>query len=53
MTPPALTVEHLNAWYGAAQVLYDVAFAVDQERAVHRFFRRRLDGKRADMNVDR
>ena len=25
---PALAVEHLNAWYGAAQVLYNVTFAV-------------------------
>jgi hypothetical protein len=23
--PPALAVERLNAWYGAAQVLYDAA----------------------------
>jgi branched-chain amino acid transport system ATP-binding protein len=27
-TSPALAVEHLNAWYGAAQVLYDVKFTV-------------------------
>ena len=27
-SPPALAVEHLNAWYGAAQILYDVAFTV-------------------------
>ncbi len=25
---PGLAVEHLNAWYGAAQVLYDVTFTV-------------------------
>ena len=24
--PPALAVENLNAWYGAAQILYDVSF---------------------------
>jgi branched-chain amino acid transport system ATP-binding protein len=34
MTPPALTVEHLNAWYGAAQVLYDVAFTVGRGEVV-------------------
>jgi ABC-type branched-subunit amino acid transport system ATPase component len=30
--PPALAVERLNAWYGAAQVLYDVAFTVGAAR---------------------
>jgi branched-chain amino acid transport system ATP-binding protein len=32
--PPALKVEHLNAWYGAAQVLYDVAFRVGRSEVV-------------------
>jgi branched-chain amino acid transport system ATP-binding protein len=31
---PALEVEHLNAWYGAAQVLYDVTFAVGRGEVV-------------------
>ena len=26
--PPALAVERLNAWYGAAQILYDVNFTI-------------------------
>ncbi len=34
MTPAALAVEHLNAWYGAAQVLYDVAFTVGRGEVV-------------------
>ena len=29
---PALAVEHLNAWYGAAQVLYDVTLTVGPRR---------------------
>ena len=32
--PPALAVEHLNAWYGAAQVLYDVAFTIGRGEVV-------------------
>ncbi len=32
--PPALAVEHLNAWYGAAQVLYDVTFTVGHGEVV-------------------
>jgi branched-chain amino acid transport system ATP-binding protein len=32
--PPALAVERLNAWYGAAQVLYDVAFTVERGEVV-------------------
>jgi branched-chain amino acid transport system ATP-binding protein len=31
---PALAVERLNAWYGAAQVLYDVAFTVERGEVV-------------------
>jgi branched-chain amino acid transport system ATP-binding protein len=31
---PALAVERLNAWYGAAQVLYDVAFTVGRGEVV-------------------
>ncbi len=31
---PALEVEHLNAWYGAAQVLDDVTFAVGRGEVV-------------------
>jgi branched-chain amino acid transport system ATP-binding protein len=34
MSLPALEVEHLNAWYGAAQVLYDVTFAVGRGEVV-------------------
>ena len=33
-SPPALAVEHLNAWYGAAQILYDVAFTVGRGEVV-------------------
>ncbi len=33
-SPPALVVERLNAWYGAAQVLYDVAFTVGRGEVV-------------------
>jgi branched-chain amino acid transport system ATP-binding protein len=32
--PPALSVERLNAWYGAAQVLYDVTFTVGRGEVV-------------------
>ncbi len=32
--PPALAVEKLNAWYGAAQVLYDVNFSVGRGEVV-------------------
>jgi branched-chain amino acid transport system ATP-binding protein len=32
--PPALAIERLNAWYGAAQVLYDVAFTVGRGEVV-------------------
>jgi len=32
--PPALEAEHLNAWYGAAQVLYDVTFSVARGEVV-------------------
>jgi branched-chain amino acid transport system ATP-binding protein len=32
--PPALAVARLNAWYGAAQVLYDVAFTVGRGEVV-------------------
>ncbi len=31
---PALTVEHLDAWYGAAQILYDLSFAVGRGEVV-------------------
>jgi branched-chain amino acid transport system ATP-binding protein len=31
---PALAVEHLNAWYGAAQVLYDVSFTIGRGEVV-------------------
>jgi branched-chain amino acid transport system ATP-binding protein len=31
---PALAVEHLNAWYGAAQILYDVTFTVGHGEVV-------------------
>jgi len=30
----ALTVEHLDAWYGAAQILYDVSFSVGRGEVV-------------------
>ena len=33
-SPPALAVEYLNAWYGAAQILYDVAFTVGRGEVV-------------------
>ena len=32
--PPALEAEHLNAWYGAAQVLFDVTFGVARGEVV-------------------
>jgi branched-chain amino acid transport system ATP-binding protein len=32
--PPGLAVEHLDAWYGAAQVLYDVTFTVGRGEVV-------------------
>jgi branched-chain amino acid transport system ATP-binding protein len=32
--PPALAVERLNAWYGAAQVLYDVSLTVGRGEVV-------------------
>jgi branched-chain amino acid transport system ATP-binding protein len=32
--PPALAVENLCAWYGAAQILYDVSFAVGRGEVV-------------------
>ena len=32
--PPALAVERLNAWYGAAQALYDVTFTVGRGEVV-------------------
>ena len=31
---PALAVEHLSAWYGAAQVLYDVSFSIGRGEVV-------------------
>jgi len=34
VAPPALAVERLNAWYGAAQVLYHVAFTVGRGEVV-------------------
>jgi branched-chain amino acid transport system ATP-binding protein len=34
ISPPALEVEHLNAWYGAAQVLYDITFTVGRGEVV-------------------
>jgi branched-chain amino acid transport system ATP-binding protein len=33
-SPPALAVENINAWHGAAQVLYDVSFTVGQGEVV-------------------
>jgi branched-chain amino acid transport system ATP-binding protein len=33
-TPPALAVEGLCAWYGAAQILYDVTFTVERGEVV-------------------
>jgi branched-chain amino acid transport system ATP-binding protein len=32
--PPALTVEGLDAWYGAAQILYDVSITIGQGEVV-------------------
>jgi branched-chain amino acid transport system ATP-binding protein len=32
--PPALVVEHLNAWYGAAQILYDVSLTIGRGEVV-------------------
>jgi branched-chain amino acid transport system ATP-binding protein len=32
--PPALAVAHLDAWYGAAQVLYDVNFTIGRGEVV-------------------
>jgi branched-chain amino acid transport system ATP-binding protein len=32
--PPALAVERLNAWYGAAQILYDVSFTIGRGEVV-------------------
>jgi len=34
MTAPALSAENLSAWYGAAQVLYDVSFAIGRGEVV-------------------
>jgi len=34
ISPPALEVEHLNAWYGAAQVLDDITFTVGRGEVV-------------------
>ena len=34
MSAPAITAENLNAWYGAAQVLYDVSFTIGRGEAV-------------------
>jgi branched-chain amino acid transport system ATP-binding protein len=34
MIEPALVAENLNAWYGAAQVLYDVSFTVGRGEVV-------------------
>jgi branched-chain amino acid transport system ATP-binding protein len=34
MSAPALTAENLNAWYGAAQVLYDVSFTIGRGEVV-------------------
>ena len=31
---PALTVDHLNAWYGTAQILFDVSFTVGRGEVV-------------------
>jgi ABC-type branched-subunit amino acid transport system ATPase component len=32
MNAPALAAENLNAWYGAAQVLYDVSLTVGRAK---------------------
>ena len=34
MNAPALTAENLSAWYGAAQVLYDVSFTIGRGEVV-------------------
>jgi branched-chain amino acid transport system ATP-binding protein len=34
MSAPALAAENLNAWYGAAQVLYDVSFTIGRGEVV-------------------
>ena len=34
MNAPALATENLNAWYGAAQVLYDVSFTIGRGEVV-------------------
>ena len=34
MSVPALAAENLNAWYGAAQVLYDVSFTIGRGEVV-------------------
>jgi branched-chain amino acid transport system ATP-binding protein len=34
MHAPALTADNLNAWYGAAQVLYDVSFTIGRGEVV-------------------
>jgi branched-chain amino acid transport system ATP-binding protein len=34
MSAPALAAENLNAWYGAAQVLYDVSFTIARGEVV-------------------
>jgi len=34
MSAPALTAENLSAWYGAAQVLYDVSFTIGRGEVV-------------------
>jgi branched-chain amino acid transport system ATP-binding protein len=34
MTAPALAADNLNAWYGAAQVLYDVSFTIGRGEVV-------------------
>jgi branched-chain amino acid transport system ATP-binding protein len=34
MSVPALTAENINAWYGAAQVLYDVSFTIGRGEVV-------------------
>jgi branched-chain amino acid transport system ATP-binding protein len=34
VSAPAITAENLNAWYGAAQVLYDVSFTIGRGEVV-------------------
>jgi len=34
IAPPALAVDHLNAWYGAAQILYDVSLTIGRGEVV-------------------